>query len=118
MKNGMLLSIVVLGISECFAADLPRSAPEAQGVSSPAVLKFIDSADKEIDSFHSFMLVRHAHIVAEAWWAPYNREAPHALYSLSKSFTSTAVGLAIAENKLSLDDELVKLFPDESPNAP
>ena len=40
------------------------------------------------------------------------------LYSLSKSFTSTAVGLAVAEGKLSLDDEVLKFFPDEAPAEP
>jgi hypothetical protein len=40
------------------------------------------------------------------------------LYSLSKSFTSTAVGLAIAEGKLSVNDEVLKFFPDEAPAQP
>jgi CubicO group peptidase (beta-lactamase class C family) len=56
--------------------------------------------------------------VTEGWWAPYDAESPHSLYSLSKSFTSTAVGLAIAEGKLSLDDEVLKFFPEESPSEP
>ena len=64
------------------------------------------------------MLVRHGHVVAEGWWSPYQAESPHALYSLSKSFTSTAVGLAIAEGKLSLDDEVLKFFPDDAPKEP
>ena len=42
-------------------------------------------------------------------------ESPHALYSLSKSFTSTAVGLAVAEGKLSVDDEVLRFFPDDAP---
>ena len=67
---------------------------------------------------NSFMLVRHGHVVAEGWWAPYDAESPHSLYSLSKSFTSTAVGLAIAEGKLSLDDEVLKFFPDDAPTEP
>lgn len=99
-------------------AGLPRSSPEAQGVSSSALLSFIEAADKDIDSFHSFMLVRHGQVVAEGWWAPYDAETPHALYSLSKSFTSTAVGLAIAEGKLNLDDEVLKFFPDDAPAEP
>ena len=45
-------------------------------------------------------------------------ESPHSLYSLSKSFTSTAVGLAIAEGKLSLDDEVLKFFPEDAPSNP
>jgi CubicO group peptidase (beta-lactamase class C family) len=67
---------------------------------------------------HSFMLVRHGHVVVEGWWAPYDADTPHILYSLSKSFTSTAVGLAIAEGKLSLDDEVLKFFPEDAPAEP
>jgi len=58
------------------------------------------------------------HTVAEGWWSPYHAEAPHSLYSLSKSFTSTAVGLAIAEGKLSRDDEVLKFLPDDAPAEP
>jgi CubicO group peptidase (beta-lactamase class C family) len=118
MKTLTSFALLVLGASTCAAADLPRGNPEAQGVSSSALLAFIEAADKTIDSFHSFMLVRHGQVVAEGWWAPYHAEAPHALYSLSKSFTSTAVGLAIAEGKLSLDDEVLKFFPDDAPKTP
>lgn len=99
-------------------ASLPRSSPEQQGISSADILAFIEAADKEIDTMNSFVLVRHGHVVAEGWWAPYDRETPHVLYSLSKSFTSTAVGLAIGEGKLSLDDPVLKFFPDEAPAEP
>lgn len=97
---------------------LPRSAPEAQGVSSAAVLAFVDAADRRLDSLHSFMLVRHGHVVAEGWWTPYDAASRHELYSLSKSFTSTAVGIAIAEGKLSLHDPVLKFFPDDAPAQP
>jgi CubicO group peptidase (beta-lactamase class C family) len=97
---------------------LPRSQPEAQGLSSSAILAFVDLAEKKIDALHSFMLIRHGHVVAEGWWSPYQAESPHALYSLSKSFTSTAVGLAVAEGKLSVDYEVLKFFPDDAPKDP
>jgi CubicO group peptidase (beta-lactamase class C family) len=100
------------------AARLPRSSPERQGISSAAVLAFIEAADREVDQMHSFVLVRHGHVVAEGWWSPYDARTPHVLYSLSKSFTSTAVGLAVAEGKLSLDDEVLKFFPGEAPAEP
>src|SRR5205085_3684590 len=74
--------------------------------------------DKNIDSMNSFMLLRHGRVAAEGWWAPYDAEAPHSLYSLSKSFTSTAVGLAVSEDKLSLDDPVLKFFPDDAPAEP
>src|SRR5262245_27028568 len=96
-------------------AELPRSNPEAQGVSSAALLSFIEAADKSIDSLHSFMLLRHGQVIAEGWWSPYQAQSPHSMFSLSKSFTSTAVGLAIAEGKFSLDDEVLKFFPEDAP---
>jgi CubicO group peptidase (beta-lactamase class C family) len=97
---------------------LPRSSPERQGISSSAILDFVDTADKQIDTMNSFMLVRHGYVVAEGWWGPYDAATPHILYSLSKSFTSTAVGLAIAEGKMSLDDEVLKFFPEDAPVEP
>jgi len=118
MKSLFGIAVAAWSSAVCLGAGLPRSNPEAQGVASAAVLSFGEAVDKQIDSMHSFMLVRHGHVVAESWWSPYNAESPHALYSLSKSFTSTAVGLAIAEGKLSLDDEVVKFFPEEVPSQP
>jgi CubicO group peptidase (beta-lactamase class C family) len=100
------------------STSLPRSSPEQQGISSADLLAFVEAADKEIDTMNSFMLVRHGHVVAEGWWTPYDRQTPHVLFSLSKSFTSTAVGLAISEGKLSLDDQVLKFFPDEVPAEP
>jgi CubicO group peptidase (beta-lactamase class C family) len=97
---------------------LPRSTPELQGISSSAILDCIETADREIDAMHSFLLVRHGHVVAEGWWGPYDAKTPHVLFSLSKSFTSTAVGLAIAEGKLALDDEVLRFFPDDAPAEP
>lgn len=97
---------------------LPRSTPESQGIASEAVMKFIQAADSQVDSMHSFMLLRHGQVVAEAWWKPESADKPHVLWSLSKSFTSTAVGLAVSEGKLSLDDPVLQFFPEETPQDP
>ncbi len=99
-------------------ASLPRSTPEAQGVSSAQIREFIEAADRQVNSMHSFMLVRHGHVVAEAWWAPESADKPHVLWSLSKSFTSTAVRLAVEEGKLSIDDRVLKFFPEDAPAEP
>jgi CubicO group peptidase (beta-lactamase class C family) len=99
------------------APRLPRSSPEAQGVSAAGILRYVDAADATVNSMHSFILVRHGQVVAEGWWAPYGRGEPHLMFSLSKSFTSTAVGLAQAEGKLSIYDPLDKIFADCVPAA-
>jgi CubicO group peptidase (beta-lactamase class C family) len=98
--------------------DLPRSTPEAQGIASADVLAFVRAADEQIDSMNGLVVVRHGHVVAEGYWSPYDAKTPHALYSLTKSFTSTAVGLAISEGKLHLEDTVLSFFPDEAPAEP
>ncbi|MFN8492473.1 MAG: hypothetical protein U0350_33035 [Caldilineaceae bacterium] len=47
---------------------LPRSTPEAQGISSAAIHRFVDAVEQKVDALHSFMLVRHGQVVAEGWW--------------------------------------------------
>jgi CubicO group peptidase (beta-lactamase class C family) len=94
---------------------LQRCTPESQGVSSSAILQFVEAVEQQIQEFHSFMLLRHGVVIAEGWWSPYSPDRPHMLFSLSKSFTSTAIGLAISEGHLSLDDRVVSFFPDEAP---
>ncbi|MES2924293.1 MAG: serine hydrolase [Verrucomicrobiota bacterium] len=100
------------------AAPLPRSMPEAQGISSQAILDFVKAADKNVNTLHSFMIVRHGHVIAEGWWKPESADKPHILNSVSKSFTSTAIGLAVQEGKLKLDDPVLKFFPDDAPEIP
>src|SRR4051812_578172 len=90
---------------------LPRSTPEAEGVSASAITTFLDSVNASKHEFHSFMLLRHGKVVAEGWWDPYRPDLKHTLYSLSKSFTATAVGFARAAGKLSLEDKVVSFFP-------
>jgi CubicO group peptidase (beta-lactamase class C family) len=93
----------------------PRSTPEAQGIASSAILDFIKAAEAGTPDLHSFMLLRHGAVAAEGWWAPYAPELPHMLFSLSKSYTSTAVGFAVAEGLLSVDDPVIKFFPEDLP---
>lgn len=119
---GMIHRSTLRALTGCFvlifcaaAAPLPRSTPEAQGVSSADLAAFLRAADEKVDTMHSFMLVRHGHVVAEAWWKPEGADKPHVLHSLSKSFTSTAVGIAIAEGKLGLDDPVLKFSPNSHP---
>ncbi len=123
MKNPIhifaTMTLCLALIDQTRAADSPltRSSPESQGISSHAVADFVTSLDK-INTLHSFMLVRHGQVIGEGWWKPEAAEKPHILMSLSKSFTSTAIGLAIEEGKLSLDDPVLKFFPDDAPADP
>jgi CubicO group peptidase (beta-lactamase class C family) len=94
---------------------LPRTSPESQGIPSAAILQFAEALESQINEIHSFMLLRHGNVVAEGWWEPYKREDPHIMFSISKSFTSTAVGLAVSEGHFTVDDPVISFFPDETP---
>jgi hypothetical protein len=85
--NPFRLAPLAFLIASCAIAaqPLPRSTPEAQGISSAAIREFVEAADKQIHTLHSFMLVRHGHVIAEGWWKPESAEKPHVLWSLSKS---------------------------------
>jgi CubicO group peptidase (beta-lactamase class C family) len=118
MKSIGLLLFAATTAGAAEPAALPRSTPEAQGVPSSAILAFVEAAEKNIDALHSLMVLRHGQVVAEGWWGPYRRDDPHVLFSLSKSFASTGIGLAIAEGRLSLDDTVLSFFPEDAPAEP
>src|ERR687888_531378 len=83
--------------------EFERTSPEAEGIPSAAVLDFVravEQHDHPLDAVQGLMLLRHGNVAAEGWWTPYGPESPHSLYSLSKSFTSTAIGLAVNEGRL------------------
>ncbi|WP_328744476.1 beta-lactamase family protein [Streptomyces sp. NBC_00285] len=94
-------------------SSLPTSTPAAQGVDAAGVQAFLDAleSDPGIEP-HSLMLLRHGQVVASGWWAPYAVERPQLLYSLSKSFTATAAGFAVAEGLIRLDDPVISYFPE------
>jgi CubicO group peptidase (beta-lactamase class C family) len=114
----LLASLPAASAVDGRAANLPRSSPEAQGIRSSALLAFVNAAEAKIDALHSFMVVRHGYVVAEGWWSPYQKDDPHMLFSLSKSFTSTGIGLAAAEGRLTIDDPVLPYFPDDAPADP
>lgn len=99
--------------------ELPRSTPEAQGIPSEALLRMIKASEADpANAWHGLVVVRRGHVVAEGYWAPYRRDEPHELFSLSKSFTATAVGIASAEGLLDIDTPVLDFFPDGAPAEP
>ena len=92
---------------------LPESTPAAQGVDASGVHAFLDALEAvpDIDP-HGLMILRHGHLVASGWWAPHTAGRLRLLYSLSKSFTSTAAGFAVAEGLMRLDDPVISYFPE------
>ena len=117
--RALALSLILWAAATLAAAQpapLPRSTPEAEGVSSAAILAFVADAEATVDALHSMMLLRHGRVIAEGWWTPYGPQWNHTMYSMSKSFTSTAVGFAVAEGRLSVEDRVTSFFPQDLPS--
>lgn len=95
---------------------LLRARPDDVGVPADAIHAVLDDVAAADLELHSLMVVRHGHVAAEGWWAPYSPDRIHLLYSLSKSFTSTAVGFAVAEGRFRLEDRVVDLLPEHVPD--
>ncbi len=83
---------------------LQHVTPESVGVPSQAVLDLLDEFYRQGVEMHGLMLLRHGQVYAEGHWAPYNAQTPHILFSFSKSLTSTAIGFAVQEGILSLEE--------------
>ena len=95
-----------------------RSSPESQGIPSKALIDFLEAVEAKLDSLHSIMIARNGRVVVEGWWTPYSADLNHWLFSLSKSFTSTGVGIASAEGLIDLDDKVISFFPRNTPDPP
>ncbi len=87
--------------------------PEKAGISSEAVIRFIDKISDKRLCLHSVIMLRHGDILAEGYYKPLKPDMLHRMYSTSKSFLSVAVGILAGEGKVSLDDSIVKYFPDK-----
>lgn len=93
--------------------DLSHSTPSAERVDAVGLEAFLDDIDDASHiELHSMIVLRHGNVIAEGWWAPYSADRVHLLYSLSKSFTSTAAAFAVAEGLLDLDATVLSYFPE------
>lgn len=94
---------------------LPSVAPEAVGLPSEAVARFIRKLEDKRLAMHGVMMMRRGQVAAEAYWRPFDRERKHRMYSTSKSFVSVAIGILQGEGKLSIHDRVAQFFPELAP---
>ena len=114
---GWVLLIIALLVGSAFfnashAQDLvPRSTPEAQGISSAHIQEFMDTLMQDTHTeIHSCIVMRHGHVVAEMYPQPWRKDYRHTMYSVSKTFTSVAVGMCIQDCLIALSDTIGKFI--------
>ena len=92
---------------------LPRCTPAQAGLDPRQIIAMIDDYQARGLQINSFLLVRHGKVLAEGYYAPYAPDQLQTVYSLSKTFTSMAVGIAAGEGILSPDERVVDVFAEE-----
>ena len=98
---------------------LPRArTPEEAGVSSQKINEYLQELEQRGLELHSFMVLRHGVVAAECFRAPFTPQRSHDMWSVSKSFTATALGFAIDEGLVGMDTRLAELFPEYAPKKP
>ena len=111
MKRFLVLAVLI-SLAACSPknGNLPRGKASAQ--MDKAMSEYLQAVKDCAEDLHSIMVVQHGKVLAEHFFVP---DTAHVLHSVSKTFTSTAVGFAISEGLLHLDDKIVDLFPESVP---
>lgn len=93
--------------------ELERISPEKAGIESRQVQRCLEKLTNEWAYMHGFMAARDGKVFAECFWSPYNKDLVHGNNSLGKTYTGTAIGIAVMEQKLSLDEKMTDIFEEE-----
>lgn len=94
---------------------LEKSIPNETGINMSSVEGFIKRLNNAQIPMHSILLMHKGKLITEAYYKPYNRDSLHRMFSITKSFVSIAIGLLVDEGAVSLDDKIIKYFPDMLP---
>lgn len=89
------------------------NTPEKRGISSANIKEYIDRLDNSHLSTHNVIIARGDEILFEKYWEPFSPEDTHRMYSVSKSFVSLAVGFALQDGLLGINDKMIDHFPKE-----
>lgn len=88
------------------------SEPEEQGIDSGKLADALLTIREKNIKVHSLLLIRNGYAVVDAYFYPYDGAAPHDLASVTKSVTTTLIGIAADQGKLRLDQPVVSFFSD------
>lgn len=92
------------------------ATPESVGISSEWIKEYIEKLEAAGLATHDLIIMRHGKVVFEGYWAPFNKDFLHRMYSVTKSFVSLAIGFLEQDGLINLDDRVAKYFPNETKN--
>ncbi len=95
---------------------IERALPEQTGIPSACIIRLMNRLEEHQIPMHSFLLMHRGKLICESYYAPCRADMLHRMFSITKSFTSVAIGLLADEGLLSLDDPIIKYFPEKVPD--
>ena len=91
---------------------IKKITPERAGISSEKVLRFFQNLESYEMPLHSAILSKGDEIYAESYYAPFHEKFLHRMYSVSKTFVAVAIGAAVTEGLITLDDAIIDHLPE------
>jgi len=114
-KLFLLFFLSFQAIGQERATDFAYSTPTAEKVDAQGILSFIEAVKGSEHELHSLMVLRRGKVIAEGWWNPYGPDLKHTMYSVSKTYTASGIGFAVSEGLISVEDQVIKFFPESLP---
>ena len=115
MNKMVLTAAVAALVMACSTPGGPLPRAKASAQMDAAFEAYLQAVEDSSENLHSIMVLQHGKVLEEKFFVP---DTAHILNSISKTFTSTAVGFAISEGLLNLEDKIVDIFPESVPEQP
>ena len=94
-----------------------KVTPLEAGMSEEVIRDFLKTLRRHEINLHSVLMMKGENLFFEQYWAPFDGNTIHRMYSVTKSFVSIAIGCLLDEGKLRLDAPVIKYFPDKLPET-
>ena len=94
------------------------SLPEKEGIKSSYIKEYVEKLEEYNLSTHNLIIMRHGKVIFEHYWAPFDKDYLHRMYSITKSFVALAIGFLEQDGLINLDDKISKYFPEELKKQP
>ena len=123
MKLGRYIAVALLVsaslMTSCCTKSLQRADKSTFTLFDKAGDKvFEDTWREACNELHGLMILKDGKVVYEEYAPSHTPDQLHIMWSVSKTFTATAVGFAVQDGLLSLDDKVVDYFPESLPANP
>ncbi len=97
---------------------IETALPSSVGIPEEAIKRFFLKLEASHVPMHSVLLMRHGKLVTEGYYAPYQKDTLHRMFSICKTLNALAIGILEDDGLLSLDDPIIKYFPEKLPANP